>query len=74
MLVDFRTNDRGGLDARSLDPGPDDPRRLRRQPRTRPVALPGFVIDAMQAPTALRAKLYVAADGTLEKTVQLVQP
>lgn len=41
-------------------------------PEPRPAALPGFVIDAMQAPTALRAKLYVAADGTLEKTVAYV--
>lgn len=42
------------------------------QPDPRPAALPAFVIDALQAPTAQRAKLYVGADGTLSKVVAYV--
>lgn len=41
-------------------------------PEPRPAALPGFVVDALQGPEALRAKLYVAEDGVIEKVVAYV--
>ena len=42
-------------------------------PEPRPAALPAFVVDALQAPTARKAKLYVAADGTVSKAVAYVE-
>lgn len=41
-------------------------------PEPRPTALPAFVVEALQAPTAASAKLYVGADGEIEKVVAYV--
>ncbi len=41
-------------------------------PPPQPAGLPGFVVEALQAPTARKAKLYVAADGTISKAVAYV--
>lgn len=41
-------------------------------PAPRPAALPAFVVDALQGPDALEAKLYVAEDGVIEKVVAYV--
>lgn len=42
-------------------------------PEPRPAALPSFVVDALQAPTARKAKLYVGPDGALVKAVAYVE-